>query len=516
MKLQFKVIFFLSVFAVSCGLESQTNTTDERPNILLILADDLGWSDIGCYGSEIATPNLDKLAQDGLRFTQFYNTSKCFPSRAILLTGLYAQQNGFHRTHTNPISNGITIGEALKSAGYRTLWSGKHHGIESPIDKGFDRYFGLRDGASNHFNPGHQREGELPPAQKRPDRVWLIDSVTHQPYTPSKDFYTTDEFTKYALNWLEEYKNEKNPFLLYLAYTAPHDPLMAWPEDIEKYKGKYMEGYEAIRKRRFAKQQKLGLISQKHQLSEPAYEDWSAMTKEQQEEEDLKMAVYAAMIDRMDQNIGKIIQKLTDLNELDNTLIIFISDNGGSAEVPNVPGEGEIGTLSRWSSLGKSWANVSNTPYREYKNYSYEGGINSPMIVHWPNKIQGGKIVNNYAGHFLDIMPTLLDIADVTYPSSFNSQSILPLAGQSFFKAFDGVDVAREKPLFWHWRNGKAVRKGNWKIVLHGSDKWDLYNLKDDPTEMKDLSTQHPEIVEELANLYQNWENENAQIVAGQ
>ena len=235
-----------------------------RPNIILILVDDMGFSDLGCYGSEINTPNIDKLAFEGMRFTQFHNTSKCFPSRASLLTGLYAHQVGMDRKH-GALKNCVTLGEVLRSAGYRTLASGKHHGTENLFDRGFDRYYGLRDGASNHFNPGEQREGENKPAQKLRGsgyRKWCIDDSTISPYTPPKDFYTTDYFTKYALKYLEEYKNDKKPFFIYLAYTAPHDPLMAWPEDIDKYEGYYNDGYEKIRLARYKKQIKMELLNQ--------------------------------------------------------------------------------------------------------------------------------------------------------------------------------------------------------------------------------------------------------------
>ena len=217
----------------------QQQLLEEKPNIVLILADDLGWSDIGSYGSEVETPNLDWLAERGVRFTQMYNTSKCNPSRAALITGLYAHQVGYGATYLQPLKNGITVGELLKSAGYRTLWAGKHHGFDHPMDRGFDRYYGLKEGASNHFNPGPRRDNEPEPAQKRPDRPFYEDRKLMQPYAVPQDYYSTDYFTKYALQWLDEYKEDKKPFFLYLSYTAPHDPLMAWPEDIKKYKGKY-------------------------------------------------------------------------------------------------------------------------------------------------------------------------------------------------------------------------------------------------------------------------------------
>ena len=235
------------LLAFVCSCTKRNSSADQRPNIILICADDMGWSDLGCYGSEILTPNLDGLAEEGMRFTSFYNTSKCYPSRACLLTGVYAQQSGYHLTYRNPISNAVTLGEVLRDADYRTLWSGKHHGLENPFDRGFDRYYGLKEGACNHFNPGMQRNGEPAPARKGRPRPWCFDSLMIEPYTPVEgDFYTTDYFTKYALGWLEEYRDEQKPFFLYLAYTAPHDPLMAWPEDIEKYRDSYADGWELL------------------------------------------------------------------------------------------------------------------------------------------------------------------------------------------------------------------------------------------------------------------------------
>ncbi|MGC9342571.1 MAG: sulfatase-like hydrolase/transferase, partial [Bacteroidales bacterium] len=306
----------------SCTQNPEKGETEtyENPNIILILADDLGWSDIGCFGSEVHTPNLDKLAENGIRFTNIHNTSKCFPSRACLLTGLYAQQSGYNRSFNQPLLNAVTFGEVLRNAGYRTLWSGKHHGLQNPVTIGFDRYYGLKDGATNYFNPGKQRPGEPKPAQKRNDREWCIDSVLYAPYTPEeKDFYTTDYFTNYALEWLEEYKDEDKPYILYLAYNAPHDPLQAWPKDIDKYRGKYMEGYEPTRKARYEKQKEIGLIDESYKLSDPVYTPWESLTDSQKVEEDLRMAVYAAMIDRMDQNIGMVLDKVRELGEEDNT-----------------------------------------------------------------------------------------------------------------------------------------------------------------------------------------------------
>lgn len=484
----------------------------ELPDIILISADDLGWSDLGCYGSEISTPNIDHLAEQGIRFTQFHNTSKCFPSRACLLTGIYAQQSGYDKTYTEPLRNAVTLGEVLREAGYITLWSGKHHGSENPIYRGFDHYYGLKDGACNHFNPGVQRPGEGIPARKswggkKAARAWCIDSLMYIPYTPeASDFYTTDYFTNYALRWLEEYREHKRPLFLYLAYTAPHDPLMAWPEDIQKYEGRYDRGYNDIRKERYDRQLEMGLIDESYKLSEATHGDWDTLDTDLKSEEIRKMEVYAAMIDRMDQNIGRLLGVLEETGRSENTLIMFVSDNGASAEMVHIDDDyGEIGTMTRWSSLGPRWANVSNTPFRYYKNYSYEGGINTPLIAHWPGMIDPGTF-SRFPGHFIDIMATMLDITGSTYPLVFNGTEITPLQGESLMPAFRGEEPARSKALFWEWSNGQALREGDWKLVRWGKElSWDLYKISEDPTENNNLASQYPERVEAMEQQFLKW-----------
>jgi arylsulfatase len=502
-----KVLVLIIALAtlIACK-KSQNNSVakNQKPNVILILADDMGWSDLGCYGSEVSTPNLDKMATHGIRFTQMYNTAKCFPSRASLLTGLYSQQTGYHESYKQPMNNAITLGELFKEAGYTTMWSGKHHSTELPTTRGFDHYSGLFEGASNHFNPGLQREEEGQPAQKRPDRPWVIDGEIIQPYTPPKDFYTTDAFTEYALGWMGKQDKDK-PFFLYMSYTAPHDPLMAWPEDIEKYKGKYKDGYEAIRNARFQKQKDLGLIAADYPLSQSIFQNWDVLSEEQKVEEDLKMAVYSAMIDRLDQNIGRLLSKLDEMKVRENTLILFLSDNGASAEiVDKVKGEGEIGTLTKWTSLGPDWANVSNVPLRYFKNYSHEGGIKTPLIAYWPDGIKEGNQISNTPLHLIDLMPTFVDLADANYPLEFNDQRIKPLDGMSFLPILKGQDIKRERPLFWQWNHGKAVRDGDWKLVAL-KEKWSLYNLKSDPVEENDLSKDNPEKYHELLAQYEAW-----------
>jgi arylsulfatase len=475
----------------------------------------MGWSDLGCYGSEVQTPHIDKLARQGMRFTQFHNTSKCFPSRACLLTGVYAQQNGYDRSFNQPLRNAVTLGEVLREAGYITLWSGKHHGLENPIYRGFDHYYGLKDGACNHFNPGEQRPGEGSPARKgapgnKRNRAWCIDSMMYAPYTPeATDFYTTDYFTHYAVDWLEQYAGDKRPLFLYMAYTAPHDPLMAWPEDIAKYEGYYNEGYEAVRQKRYARQLEMGLIDDTYQLSESTYPDWESLSDEVQLEEIRKMEVYAAMIDRLDQNIGRLLKTLEETGRRENTLIMFVSDNGASAEMVYIEDDyGEIGTMTLWSSLGGGWANVSNTPFRYFKNYSYEGGINTPLIANWQGKIEPGGI-SRFPGHFMDIMATYVDIAGADYPTDFNGMEITPMQGTSLLPAFSGDKASREQALFWEWKEGQAVRDGEWKLVKNGLESnWDLYNITKDPTETSNLAGEHPEVVKEMDLQFRKWKQE--------
>ncbi len=500
------VYHWFVVLCLVAGCSSgSTKEQPTRPNIVLILADDLGWSDIGCFGSEVQTPTLDRMAKNGLRFTQVYNTSKCFPSRACLLTGQYAQRTGYHRKFDQPMKGALTLGEVLKQAGYTTLWSGKHHSRENPVTRGFDHYSGLFDGASNHFNPGKQREGEGKPAQKRNNRMWSIEGEVHQPYTPpNSDFYTTDAFTDYALDWLDKYKDNENPFFLYLAYTAPHDPLMAWPEDIKKYEGKYEAGYEPIRAKRFERQKAMGLIGEDETLSVATARSWQELSEDQKQEESRKMTVYAAMIDRMDQNIARLQAKLRELKKEENTLFLFVSDNGASAEVVNIPGSGEIGEMTRWTSLGPDWANVSNTPLRFFKNYSHEGGIKTPMVAYWPKGISGKNKIVNTPLHFIDFLPTLADLAQVDYPDQYQGETLQPVDGKSFLPLLQGNEMQRTEPLFWQWAKGKAVREGDWKLVSFQGD-WELYNLKEDMTESENVAEKHPEVVSRLAGRYEMW-----------
>lgn len=481
----------------------------EKPNVLLILADDLGWSDIGCYGSEIGTPNIDALAKTGIRFRQFHNTAKSWPSRSCLLTGVYAQQNGYYKTYTGPLQNSITLGEYMKGAGYTTLYAGKHHGAENMRSRGFDHYFGLKDGACNYFNPGHQRPGEEVPAQKSHKREWCVEWEEFAPYTPAeKDFYTTDYFTNYALGWLDECRDDGKPFFLYLAYNAPHDPLMAWPEDIAKYKNTYKKGYEAIRNARFKKQKRSGLLDDRYKLSEATYRRWESLSEEERDTEQQKMAVYAAMIDRMDQNIGRVIAKLKEQGKYDNTIIMFMSDNGASNEVVELKGSyGPIGSVSNWTSLGQDWANVGNTPLRFYKNYSYEGGICTPLIVSWADGLKKPGRISDFPSHFIDMMATFVDLTGAPYPDQYNGQPVLPYEGESFLPVILNNEQPRQKPIFWDYKDGRAVRDGKWKIVRHitEDDKWALFDIEADPSETVDMAAEYPDVVARMKTMFSDW-----------
>jgi len=483
---------------LTCLLLAGAAHAGDHPNVVLVLVDDMGFSDLGCYGGEIETPHLDALAAGGLRFTQMYNTSKCFPSRACLLTGRYAQQVGMHRSPSK-IKDAPTLGELLRGAGYHTFWSGKHHGTENPVDRGFDRYYGLRDGACNYFNPGPQREGEPKPAQKRANRAWCIDGETYQPGTFPEGFYTTDAFTDRALEFLESTRGGERPFFLYLAYTAPHDPLMAWPEDIAKYRGRYDEGWAATRAARWARQRELGLFDPSVELSPPEFPEWGEWDDERRAEEARRMEVYAAMVDRMDQNLGRVLRKLRDLGAYEDTLILFASDNGGSSEVVRI-GEGEIGDMTRWSSVQGRWANVSNTPFRKYKNHSHEGGVCTPLIAHWPRGIGDRGAIVREPAHFVDVFPTLAALAGAP-----PVEAVAPVAGQSLVPLLAGEAFERAAPLFWQWGRGKAVREGRWKAVRQGKAAWELYDVTADRTELRDLAAAEPEVLARLTGAWEAW-----------
>jgi len=482
---------------------SRASPDRTRPNIILIMVDDMGYSDIGCYGGEVKTPNIDMLAEGGLRFTQFYNCAKCAQTRATLLTGNYDQAVG-----VNDMRYGATFAEVLRPAGYRTLIAGKWHQAPLPMTRGFDRYYGLADGCCNFFNPGTEaREGEGKPGRKKQGlRRWAIENEAIMGYTnPAKDFYTTDAFTTYAIDRLDEYKGEDKPFLLYLPYTAPHYPLHAWPEDIAKYRGKFKVGWDVIRQQRYERMVKMGIIDKAHGLSprEEKVKAWESLSDEQKDAEDLKMAVYCAMIDRVDQNLGRVFAKVKELDEWDNTLVMFLADNGGCPEQPNTTPNVPPGPVEGYRTVSVGWANASNTPYRKFKSTDYEGGACTPFIAHWPGVIKPG--ISRQVGHIIDINPTFMDITGANYPTEINGNKTKPVAGKSLLQIFHGSVREPHSEIYWQFGSAKAIRQGDWKLVRQGNAPWELYDLKDDKTELENLAAKHAEKAGELAGMWEKW-----------
>jgi len=501
------------------------------PNIILIMADDMGYSDLGCYGSEIATPNLDKLAADGLRFSQFYNGARCCPTRASLLTGLYAHQAGVGAMVGGPgpgpyqgylNDTCVTLAEGLKGAGYRTYMSGKWHVGESekhwPVKRGFDRYYGLISGGMNYWDIDK-------PKAKGVKRRYAIDDKAHRP--PNKDFYVTDAFSDNAVKFIDEHTRRAAisesgrfpPFFLYLAYTAPHWPLHAWPADIAKYQGKYTAGWEALRRSRHKRQIELGLLDAKWKLSppDPAAADWEKLSPEQKDLMDLKMAIYAAQIDRMDQGIGKVLEALDRTDRADNTLVMFLADNGGCAETgalgfDNRRGKGgKPGGPDSYMSYGLSWANASNTPFRFHKKWIHEGGISTPFIARWPDVIKPPKApasrgaITHQVGHIIDVMATCLDAARAPYPKTYRTRPITPTPGRSLLPIFQGKTREPHEAIFWEHYGNRGVRAGDWKLVATARSQWSLYNMQSDRSELTDLSQKHPEKAAALLTQWTAW-----------
>lgn len=513
---------FAVFFALSLVYTPVPQPPEKKPNIILILADDMGYSDIGCYGSEIRTPNLDDLAKNGLRMAQFYNASRCCPTRASLLTGLFQHQAGVGdmvNTRQQPAYQGylnqqcVTIAEALKQSNYKTYMAGKWHvGTKPehwPVKRGFDRYFGLIDGASSYF-------GNYP---YRPNQKLTI-ALDDQEYTPGKDYYATDAFTDHAIEFIGQHANDKatqsKPFFLYVAYTAPHWPLHARPEDIANYKGAYRKGWDKLRQERFERMKQSGILATNTRLSprDESIPAWETLSEEDKAVWEEKMAVYAAMIDRMDQNIGRIRQKLKESGQDQNTVILFLSDNGASHE--NIGTNGFLPTIhenskkpasdpSSFTAYGMQGANLSNTPFRLYKHWEFEGGTATPFIAYGPGIVQPNRI-DQRPGHITDIMATCLDLAGATYPKTYNGHSITPLEGISLVPVFRGKPWKGHDALFFEHEGNRAVRQGDWKLVSNYPDnRWELYNLKTDRTELQDVSQKEPQRVKQMAALYDVW-----------
>lgn len=515
-----------------------SDSSPNRPNIVLILVDDMGYSDIGCYGSEIRTPNLNRLAENGLRFTQMYNCARCCPTRASLLTGLYPHQAGVgHMVGNHGVreyqgylrDDCATIAELLRAGGYRTLMSGKWHvggGYQAnrpetwepgkpdhplPVQRGFERHYGMLGGGGSYFRP---------PYMVRDDQI--IE-------TEGDDYYLTDAISHEAVGMIDAAAGGEDPFFLYVAYTAPHWPLHAPAEDIARYEGKYRNlGWDGLRTSRHEELKGLGILDSKWEISardekapsweEVAEKDW----------EDLRMAVYAAQVDRMDQGIGKIADRLRELEIDENTLVLFLSDNGGCAEflaeesnkkepmryniptrdgkpmrIGNTP-EIRPGSADTFASYDLPWANASNSPFRLYKHWVHEGGISTPLIAHWPAALKEGRIAHQPC-HVIDIMATCLEAAGVEYPEEFEGKEITPLEGESLLPAIRGKEWARARPIFWEHEGNRAVRKGEWKLVRKYPGNWELYNLEEDRTELDDLAEGEKGRVERMTAIYEEW-----------
>ncbi len=506
----------------ACGSPSPEKTESAQakpPNILLIMADDMGYSDIGCYGSEIRTPNIDSLADDGIRFTQFYNAARCCPTRASLLTGLYPHQAGVGgMVNIGGVDNGapgpyqgflndncLTIAEVMKTADYTTLMSGKWHVGEArphwPVDRGFDRSFSLISGGANYFDI----------TKAKAEGVTRQMALDGDPWTPPKEgFYLTDAISDHAVEFLKNDTESDKPFFMYVAYTAPHWPLHAPPEDIDKYRGKYSEGWELLRERRYQRMKELGIIDDSWPLS--PLDNEAARWDEVDDKElmALKMAVYAAQIDRMDQGIGRILQTLKSLGKDDNTLVLFLSDNGGCHEggplgFDNRNNGLPPGGVDSYMSYGRSWANASNTPFRMFKHWVHEGGIATPLIACWPKGIARKGAIDHEVGHIVDIMATCCDLAGADYPSTAGGRDITPLEGKSLAPLFRGTKRESHEALFWEHMHNKAVRKGRWKLVSKDKGRGELYDLEADRSELNDLSAAKADKVSELKADYTAW-----------
>jgi arylsulfatase len=516
--------------AAMAGCAGIAGAAPNRPNILLIVADDLGWSDPGCYGGEIETPNLDKLARGGVRFTQFYNMARCCPSRASILTGLYPHQVGMgNMTSAQPRSDfpgyagvlndrNTTIPEVLKAAGYSTWMAGKWHlGAPGPVARGFDEYYGMVHGFDSFWD--RSKYTRLP--KGRSERSY-----------PEGEFYATDAITDYALDFLTEARKRDQPFLFYLAYNAPHFPLHAPERMIDKYVPIYEQGWDRIRELRHARMKELGVVSRTLPLT-PRSEippnrfnrqtgwagrsnpPWDSLEPDRQKDLARRMATFAAMVEIMDRNIGRVIEALRSHRELDNTVVLFTSDNGACAEwdpwgfdissgPQNVLHRGtelrQIGQPGSYQSYGSGWANASNTPWRLYKHYAQEGGISSPFIAHWPAGVARRNAIESEPGHIIDLMPTCVELAAAAYPSSMPA-----MEGRSLLPAIRGGRLPI-RPLFWEHEGNRAVRSGKWKAVAAGpAGPWELFDMEADRTELHNLAAKHPERVRQMVAEWEQW-----------
>jgi arylsulfatase len=483
--------------------------------VVIFLVDDMGWSDIGCYGSEIPTPHIDALAAEGVRFTQFYNTARCSPTRASLMTGLYPHEAGMGHLEniihegtkgtTGKLSDDcVTMAEVLKNAGYFTAMTGKWHLGQShgtvPWKRGFMRSLNSPAG------------GIYFPKQKNRPEVFLNGEkkIKNDPMF-GENWYSVDLWTDWGLKFVDEAIDTKQPFFLYEAQCAPHFPLMAPQKIIDEYRGKYKEGWEKLREARHAKQIELGVVDPKWPLS-PQPEEvaaWDSLSDEEKDRYDHMMAIYAAMIDRIDFNIGKLVDHLKKRGVLDNTLILFLSDNGGNAESgPKGRYEGNRpGGPGSTVFLGQSWATLANTPFRRYKHFTHEGGISTPLIAHWPKGIpaeRDGKL-EKQPGHLVDLMATIVDITGAKYPTEYKGNKIQPMEGVSLVPAFAGKPLDRKNPIYFEHEGNRAIRDGKWKLVMKLKGPWELYDIEADRTEQHDLSKVQPERAKKMAADWDAW-----------
>jgi len=503
----------LGVLAVQLLIaKPQAAVAADKPNIVIVMVDDMGFSDIGCYGAEIETPRLDALAKNGLRFTQFYNAGRCCPTRAALLTGLYQHQAGIghmsqdkgldaYRGYLN--DRCVTIAEALKPAGYFTAICGKWHVGSAreqwPDRRGFDRFYGTPQGGGHHWRnlPGRDLvlNGEVIPIPK--------------------GWYSTTAFTDHAVRFIDEGVAAGKPVFLYLAYTAPHWALHAPDDEIAKFRGRYSNGWQPVREARFKRQQEMGMFPEGTKLS-PKDSKMPAWDKVKDKDEmDLRMATHAAMVHLVDRGVGRVVDTLKKHGQLDNTLILFLSDNGASAEKGPTGFTGarggdpkaRTGTPNSYNSFGIAGANLCDTPFRLYKMYVHEGGIATPLVAHWPagipSKLNGTW--THEVTHIIDLMPTCLDLAGATYPKTHDGNAITPVEGRSLRPALTGATIERPEGLYFEHQGNAAVRVGDWKLVRAHGKPWSLYNLAEDRTELNDLAKKHPDKVSELKAKWQSW-----------
>ena len=502
---------------------SAESAAETRPNIVVLFADDMGFSDVGCYGSEIETPHIDRLAAGGIRFSHFYNTGRCCPSRASILTGLYSHQAAVGHmlfdlevpSYRDRLSaRAVTLAEVLGDAGYHTIMTGKWHlgwsDEGSPTARGFQHFYGTRGFIDSYYTVVPHTEvylnermvlpvGEKPVNHLHPDREW----------------YTTDVFTDYALHFIDEVRaQDDRPFFLYLAYNAPHFPLHAKPEDVEKYRETYRNGWQHFREQRHRQLQELGVLSRSTPLSPLDVPEWESLTDEQRTDMQFKMSLFAAIVDRLDHNVGRVVEHLRMIDELDNTLIVFLSDNGGTKETGLFGIKGEQHTIENYdewarvggwtSSYGQGWANLSNTPFRRYKRESHEGGVSAPCVMHWPERITAKGAVRHQPAHLIDLMPTFVEVAEAEYPSKRRGIDILPMEGQSLVPTLATDDV-QPRTLFWEHEGNRAIRDGSWKLVGQRHGLWELYDIEEDRTELQDLIETHPARARELAGKWDAW-----------